>query len=454
MKRRLTIVTSLLLAVALLIFVALIGGHGSASAQQQGQPQSNRNAQVGSPKRPGQPPSVNNNVAGINRQTFQVTSVTLKADNPSPTGPCPLNVVFHGSIIANGAGTVTYVFQGSDGSRSPVQTLAFRAAGTQRVSTTWTPRGALPSPYLGSETILILSPNELQSNSKTGSFTLTCTPSSGTTQPSNQPARGLFRVVLNGFTVNNESDDDILEGDGRGDEVFITSDSWLVNRDGTDRPLTRIRTRVMGDPNGHPERVAAGTKSPGPLNTNLEAVIGGLQTGDVFPTRPPWRRTRDIQTDRPPIVLWQGSLTFGQDMVVIAPIIWEWDSDDVSASQRSVDTGLPAWFERHKPDLMRFIGLVWPADRSPVFGPYSISLGGKAGTRPIGYREAGTSPGATDFSTDYLAIVGVALTYDSAVKAADRVELGVRGLCQLRYIDANDGGNYTLYLQVERLDSH
>jgi hypothetical protein len=453
MKRRLMIAVFPFLAVGgLLICALLLGELLRVIAQNQNQGQENRNAPQGSPKRPGQSQSVNNNAAGINRQTFQVTAVALRADNPSPTGPCPLDVVFHGSITTNGAGTVTYVFEGSDGSRSDVQTLSFRSAGTQRVTTNWTARGALRSPYLGSETIRILSPNELQSSSKMGSFTLTC---------ENRQAggggnqSGEFRVVLNGFTVNNESDDDVLEGDGRGDEIFITSDALMVNRDGTDSPTRRVQTKVMGDPNGHPERVPAGTKSPGPLNTNLEAVIGGLQTGDVFPTLPPWRRVREIRTDRPPIVLWQGILTFGQNMVMIAPIIWEWDSDDLSASQQSVNRGLPRWFEDSKSNLLRYIGIVLPSDPLTHFA-YPIRLDGKAGTRPIGYKEAGTRSElpAADTSHDYLEINGLFLTYDSAVKAADRVNLGVRGLNEIRYRDAHDHGDYTLYLQVERLDRH
>lgn len=445
MKRRLTIVIFPLLAVALLIFAALMSEPTRVGAQQQGQPRPNRNTQT-SPTRPGQTSSVNNNAAAIDRQSFKVTDLVLKPDNPRPTGACPLNVVFHGSITVNGAGTVTYVFTGSDGSTSPVQTMVFGAPGTQRTSTTWTSRAALSAPYLGDEKIRILSPNELESSSKTGSFTLTCT-----AQPSTQPARGLFRVVLNGFKVNHESDDDILEGDGRGDEIFITENHWIVHSDGTYQTFRQSRTKVMGDPNGHPERVPAGTRSPG---ARLDSEPGGLQTGDTFPPSPahePWRRTREPLSDRPPIVLWNGYLTQGEDMVVVAPIIWEWDSDDTSASQRDVETGLPNWFEHNKSNFTRFIGLIWPEGRSPVFGPYPIRLNGKPGTRPIGYREAETTAGVP---YDHLPITGVFLTYDSAIKAADRIELGVRGLSQVRYIDGNDNGDYTLYLQVERLDRH
>jgi hypothetical protein len=263
--------------------------------------------------------------------------------------------------------------------------------------------------------------------------------------------RGFFRVTLNGFRVNHESDDDILEGDGRGDEVFITTNNWILQKDGTYQSLRQSRTKVMGDPNGHPERIAAGSGHPGPLS--LENLLpGGLRSGDSFPSNEPWRRTREPMSDRPPVVLWNGYLTQGEDMVVIAPIVWEWDSDEISVSQDGVTSGLPVWFERLKTNLMPHL-VNWDLGSRVNFDPCPIRLNGKAGTRPIGYREAGTTPGpnGTD-SYDYLGIVGLYLTYDSAIQAANKVELGARGLYQLHYIDASDNGYYTLYLQVERMD--
>ncbi len=73
----------------------------------------------------------------------------------------------------------------------------------------------------------------------------------GKNPPQNQPARGFFRVTLNGFRVNNESDDDILEGDGRGDEIFITTNNWMVHKDGTYQSFRQSKTKVMGDANAH-----------------------------------------------------------------------------------------------------------------------------------------------------------------------------------------------------------
>lgn len=300
-------------------------------------------------------------------------------------------------------------------------------------------------------------------------------------QPPRAP-RGFFRVTLNGFRVNHESDDDILEGDGRGDEIFITTNNWMIHKDGTYQSFRQIRTKVMGDPNGHPERVAAGTKSPG---LRLDSSPGGLQTGDTFPWNQPWKRTRDPLADRPPVVLWNGYLTQGEDTVVLLPIVWEWDSDDVSDSQRSVADGLPLWFNYQRAAIASY-STSPPGSpfhlRSVVVNPvellttyyaaflrqgYSdgvrqgypqgrIPLAGKAGTRPIGYEEAytNTSTAETVALPDGLTPIEMVLTYDSATDAARAtIDLGVPGVYEFRYVDSHDHGDYSLYLQVERLDT-
>src|SRR5947199_10025262 len=61
------------------------------------------------------------------------------------------------------------------------------------------------------------------------------------------PRYGIFRVTLNGFKVNHESDDDILEGDGKRDEVFITADVWMLDRNGRFQAApTQAQSKVMG----------------------------------------------------------------------------------------------------------------------------------------------------------------------------------------------------------------
>jgi len=143
---------------------------------------------------------------------------------------------------------------------------------------------------------------------------------------------GNFRITLNGFKVENESDDDILEGDGVRDEVFITADVWILGENG--RVIvgpTRVQSQVMGQrgPERFMDRIAAGNGSD----------FGGLRTGNTVPSRAdPWRRTEEPRTDgRLPMLLTDVKLDSKGDMVVVAPLVWEWDSYDQSLSQGQWD---------------------------------------------------------------------------------------------------------------------
>jgi hypothetical protein len=104
------------------------------------------------------------------KRSFKVTEVVLKADDAKPVGACPITVTFHGTIAANGPGTVTYAFLRSDAALSPDNTLHFEEAGRKEVSTTWT----LGKSYEGWVTIRVSAPNEIESSRSTGSFVLTC----------------------------------------------------------------------------------------------------------------------------------------------------------------------------------------------------------------------------------------------------------------------------------------
>src|SRR5678815_93533 len=106
---------------------------------------------------------------------FSVTGVGLKVDNAVGTGPCPVTLKFTGYITTDGPGTDQYAFTRSDGASGPVQTIDFKSAGTQSVSTAWTLGDAksLPS-YEGWQAVKIVSPNEFESNHETGSFVMKC----------------------------------------------------------------------------------------------------------------------------------------------------------------------------------------------------------------------------------------------------------------------------------------
>jgi Bacterial Ig domain len=98
---------------------------------------------------------------------FAVTNVSASVIPPS-SNSCPTTFNFSALITTNGAGSVTYVWERSDGASAPNQNVVFSGAGTQMVNTTWS-IGAAGTNW---ERVRIISPNALTSNQAT--FTLTC----------------------------------------------------------------------------------------------------------------------------------------------------------------------------------------------------------------------------------------------------------------------------------------
>lgn len=228
---------------------------------------------------------------------------------------------------------------------------------------------------------------------------------------------GRFRVILTGFSVERQTDDNVLESDGKGDEVFIVAevaqyaDSALLNGR---RPLTMRRTLtsiVMGDANNQEvPRIRAGTAGNN----------GGLRSGDQFPTKEPWKTVGTLSNNRLPMVVWEGELSRG--MVIIVPTIWEWDDGNVRAREQFVqDINIHFTFGTYQDDPLGARGV----SASDIFG---------AGDRPIG--------GLGDPSS-------IRLDYQAAAAA---VQQSVKyGPGEFEIIYAGDTEKYRLYYKVERL---
>lgn len=100
---------------------------------------------------------------------FQVTGVSASVSPSYDT--CGSNTyTFTGSISTNGAGTVRYTWERSDGALSPEQTVYFNGAGTQSVTNSWN----LNSTYSGWSRLRVLAPNDTTSNMATFSHTNDC----------------------------------------------------------------------------------------------------------------------------------------------------------------------------------------------------------------------------------------------------------------------------------------
>ena len=243
---------------------------------------------------------------------------------------------------------------------------------------------------------------------------------------------GRFRVILTGFSVERQTDDNVLESDGKGDEVFIVAEvAEYANREGRsqtpqdpfwalfgDNPLLTLRRTltsiVMGDANNQEvPRIRAGTAGNN----------GGLRTGDQFPTKEPWKQFGALSTSRLPMQVWEGELS-GQGMVIIVPTIWEWDDGNVRAREQ-FSQDMNVYFNAGPEYAQRQRLYVREVRASDVFG---------AGDRPIGVLDEPPT---------------ITLYYDTAASAAQQSVKHGPGEFEIVY--AGNTEKYRLYYKVERL---
>lgn len=361
------------------------------------------------------------------QKDFSVTEVSLQPDNAAQTGKCPLPVVFKGYIKANGKGRVTYTFTRSDGATGPVHTLDFAKAGEKEISTGWTLGDASTLPhYEGWQTVKILSPNEMESSQKIGTFAITCADQKPQYSP---PKQAHFRITINGLKVIRQTLDDTParnangQGDGRGDEAYFLSQWRLTENNRTVRSSGLLRG----------------------------GVIRGLATGDSFPDKTSVLAC-SASDARAPMLLFDGELKPGQVLVVI-PTVWEQDGAD---------------------DLGSFINRGVNIANNTAF---TIALSPASGSEPRGLLDR-ILAAASDLGVD-LHIAGSLLEGghdrplgmilgppNDYVFLAQRLRLNLadadeasetnfgygNGVIPISYVDSDTlQGNYTIFVQIQRL---
>lgn len=263
------------------------------------------------------------------------------------------------------------------------------------------------------------------------------------------------RVTLRGFRVDHQSYDNIVESDGRGDEVYVRADTFRF--DLSDRPPVPFTTSTLTI--GHNKALIGGTASD--CGTCADHGAGGFRTGDTYPTRAPWEeRPGGPRVSDLPMVVFEGVLSRGADAVVVIPTIWESDSDGPSPEERR-------WQEM----IGRAVAGARPAIRDVISAPRSSSLPRfeqllslpifNDGTRPIGSSRPRDVP---------MQVNAIILTLDSAVALAAQASTETvcrregntatcatdqprpAGVLGLAFVDGHDmEGEYTLYLHVEVL---
>jgi hypothetical protein len=256
-----------------------------------------------------------------------------------------------------------------------------------------------------------------------------------------------WQASINGFRCNTQTWDHALNVDGWADEVFIGWSAQVVDKAGRELvPLSTRRTAIMGQTDGWPNRVQAGTRTE----------TGGLQTDDAFPTSQPEKRSGELTSDRVPLLLWRGPLT-DDTAIVLIPTIWEWDggTDAFTGFLNNLRTNGPAIAKA----AAESIAVVKPEVGATVVPivtkisealPFVVNLVtgilGKAGDRPIGTQEA-------DDGTRSFEPKAYVLNETIANRLVANDFGSGNGVINVDYIDSNNmgAGAYTMFLQLEKL---
>jgi hypothetical protein len=239
--------------------------------------------------------------------------------------------------------------------------------------------------------------------------------------------QGRFRVTLNGYLVNHETYEGVTL-DGSGDELTLVSHVGKVDSSGRLTPIIwgLIFTSVMRD----------------------------QHTGGGFPNNTPWLRTAPIANANPPAVLFEDDIVQNTNAALIIPTIWEWDgvgnlnlmrsyADAIDDNRGGLTTEVARMVRTPSPlELSKYL-----RDGTSMGINYTRTLGyGFPQDRPVGMKTAGNQFG---FTPQALVLTFQAADYISRTNFGKGM-----GIVPVRYVDASGlAGDYTLFLQVERLDN-
>jgi hypothetical protein len=137
---------------------------------------------------------------------------------------------------------------------------------------------------------------------------------------------GVYRALLTGLRVDNETVDDPANLDGAGDEIYVAAAAYL---NGT---LAKIGSgAVHGDIRPQPAMLwppgAVAPTRDGRVQAGTATSSGGIRTGNSVPMG----RRPDAVTGVPsatafPFIAWEGWLG-GDEAVLINPTVWEYDGN-------------------------------------------------------------------------------------------------------------------------------
>jgi hypothetical protein len=277
------------------------------------------------------------------------------------------------------------------------------------------------------------------------------------------PDVGRYRITMTGFACSLQTADTPNDQDGAKDEVYAAASIVMWDRK-QNQVLGRgfVKTVEYGaTPNvaGFPGRLCAGSASAnGGIwggNGNDKVPRDYDPAGSTFPA---------AQSDRFPLLLWEGALRDGVEGVLIVPSLWEsdlmdrafqnyrgnWETSEPLPLIGSVAIQLQLASADimsvvKPPDTARIVaGAIASVFSGGLVGDFSVAAGllNSGADRPIGLQEGGN---ATLYQDRF-----VVVTREKLLSLA----VGGAKLVNVPFVEPNDGhlnGIYTLYLRVERL---
>jgi hypothetical protein len=131
------------------------------------------------------------------------------------------------------------------------------------------------------------------------------------------PVKGKIKIYLHSIRCDQATDDDLFDGDGKGNEVFITVFYSVASSNGTTKYINKVSTGVYGDNRNWPARVKAGTAG----------TTGGIKANDIVYVNPQTEERMPMGDERfkgLPVI--DADLEAG-DILTLIPVLSEWDGN-------------------------------------------------------------------------------------------------------------------------------
>ena len=253
---------------------------------------------------------------------------------------------------------------------------------------------------------------------------------------------GRYRISLEGFKAINVTAEDPFRHDGRGDEVFITTQVSEHQRNGGVVSTRMARTPTFGDRQNFPERVQAGSASS----------TGGVMPNDRYPVEAQLiSQLQPATGSNLPFLLWEGQLSEIDGAVILSPAIWESDGgDELVPSFANFQAEMAADVAWRLGDWVpnsygRPILDTWNPRQSCAYGALKTS---KGLFKPAisGWRDEPMDMNADrSYCPTYVAINYKMARGMTSVNPATVVEIP--------YQNKTTGWQYTLYVRVEKVEA-